>query len=47
MFLSFSLYLDLTVLLALVLQAGAVPHPIVKRSSSYLSLTAQLRLADT
>ncbi|GLA62094.1 hypothetical protein AtubIFM55763_007312 [Aspergillus tubingensis] len=47
MIFSFSLYFDLTIILALVLQARAVPHPVAKRSNSDLSLTAQLRLADT
>ncbi|GKZ25970.1 hypothetical protein AbraIFM66951_002082 [Aspergillus brasiliensis] len=47
MFFSFTLYFDIAIVLALALQATAVPHPIAKRSNSDLSLTAQLRLADT
>ncbi|KAE8381331.1 RmlC-like cupin domain-containing protein [Aspergillus bertholletiae] len=36
-----------TVMLAVALPASAAPQPISQRSSSELSLTAQLRLADT
>ena len=35
------------VMLTLALPAWAAPQPISKRSTSELSLTAQLRLADT
>ena len=35
------------VMLAFALPASAAPQPISKRSTAELSLTAQLRLADT
>lgn len=35
------------VMIALAIPASAAPQPVSKRSTSELSLTAQLRLADT
>ncbi|EAW14628.1 germin family protein [Aspergillus clavatus NRRL 1] len=43
----FALRSVITAMLALVPLATAAPQPITKRSTSELSLTAQLRLADT
>ncbi|KAF5866938.1 hypothetical protein ETB97_008744 [Aspergillus alliaceus] len=42
-----ALCLVVAVMLALVLPASAAPQPITMRATSELSLTAQLRLADT
>ncbi|PYH90934.1 spherulin [Aspergillus ellipticus CBS 707.79] len=42
-----TLYFATMLLFALAFRAGAAPQPITRRSSSDLSLTAQLRLADT
>ncbi|PYI02629.1 spherulin [Aspergillus sclerotiicarbonarius CBS 121057] len=42
-----TLYFDIMLVLALALLGDALPQPITARSNSDLSLTAQLRLADT
>jgi hypothetical protein len=43
----FSLHSVVAVMLAFVPLAMTAPQPITKRSTSELSVTAQLRLADT